>query len=142
MAPRRADVAFFTHVGVSMNVGILGDVLGSALLLFSIRLAMTALGSYAGGWWAGHPAHFCRLSWTVYVTQAGVALALIGEIKHRFADADGTPAPWTESLGTTLVAAIRALQRGQQHESVRLTRRSNACLFRVCVCMFVARRNA
>ena len=77
-------VVFFTLVGGSLNIGILGTVLPITVAIYVIRLFALFIGGYAGGTVAGDSAQFKRLNWMAYITQAGVGLGLAKEVGNQF----------------------------------------------------------
>ncbi|EDQ87531.1 uncharacterized protein MONBRDRAFT_27313 [Monosiga brevicollis MX1] len=92
-------VAFFTLVGLGLNISVIPDVIDVALYFFFLRLLVLAIGSFIGSKWAGDPPLFGKISWLTYLTQAGVALALTEEIKEEFQ-------PWGEDYATTVVSVL------------------------------------
>ena len=77
-------VVFFTLTGASLQVEVLFQVFGIAVLFFFIRLLAMVIAGYVGGTLAGDPWKFRHLNWMPYVTQAGVGLGLATLIKHAF----------------------------------------------------------
>ncbi len=77
-------VVFFTLTGASLQVEVLFQVFGIAVLFFFIRLSAMVIAGYVGGTLAGDPWKFRHLNWMPYVTQAGVGLGLATLIKHAF----------------------------------------------------------
>ena len=77
-------VVFFTLTGASLQVEVLFQVFGIAVLFFFIRLLSMVIAGYVGGTLAGDPWKFRHLNWMPYVTQAGVGLGLATLIKHAF----------------------------------------------------------
>jgi len=77
-------VVFFTLTGASLQVEVLFQVFGIAVLFFFIRLLAMVIAGYVGGTIAGDPWKFRHLNWMPYVTQAGVGLGLATLIKHAF----------------------------------------------------------
>ena len=77
-------VVFFTLTGASLQVEVLFQVFGIAVLFFFIRLLAMVISGYVGGTLAGDPWKFRHLNWMPYVTQAGVGLGLATLIKHAF----------------------------------------------------------
>ncbi len=92
-------VTFFTLTGASLNILVLDDVIGVALILFLIRIITMVIGSYTGGLLAGDPSKHLHLGWTPYVTQAGVALGLTTAIVDVFPG-------WGEQFATVIIALI------------------------------------
>lgn len=92
-------VAFFTLTGASFALNVVGEVLGVALILFSIRIITMVIGGYTGGFLAKDPMKFNHLGWMPYITQAGVALGLATVVAHEFPG-------WGEKFATVIVALI------------------------------------
>ena len=92
-------VAFFTLTGASFSLGVIGQVLGTALILFFIRLITMIIGAYTGGLLAKDPMKFNHLGWLPYITQAGVALGLATVVANEFPG-------WGEQLATVIIALI------------------------------------
>ncbi len=77
-------IAFFTLTGSSLALDVLAKTWQIALILFLIRLLSIFIGSFAGGSIAGEPMKNNLVSWTAYVTQAGVGLGLAKEVAGEF----------------------------------------------------------
>ena len=77
-------VVFFTLTGASLQVDVLFQVFGIAVLFFFLRLLSMVIAGYVGGTLAADPWKFRHLNWMPYVTQAGVGLGLATLIKHSF----------------------------------------------------------
>ena len=77
-------IIFFTLTGASLQVEILFQVFGIAVLFFFLRLLAMVIAGYVGGTLAGDPWKFRHLNWMPYVTQAGVGLGLATIIKNAF----------------------------------------------------------
>ncbi|MEQ8550569.1 MAG: cation:proton antiporter [Cyclobacteriaceae bacterium] len=92
-------VAFFTLTGATMAVNVMLDVLGVALILFSIRIGTMIIGSYSGGLLAKDPMKQVHLGWMPYITQAGVGLGLATVIANEFPG-------WGEEFATVIIAVI------------------------------------
>jgi len=92
-------VAFFTLTGASFSLGVIGQVLGTALILFFIRLITMIIGSYTGGLLAKDPMKYNHIGWMPYITQAGVALGLATVVANEFPG-------WGEQLATVIIALI------------------------------------
>eukprot|EP00055_Hartaetosiga_balthica_P013064 m.65593 g.65593 ORF g.65593 m.65593 type:complete len:529 (+) comp8157_c0_seq2:107-1693(+) len=92
-------VAFFTLIGVGLNISIIPDVFGVALYFFFIRLLIMYIGSAIGGYWGKNPSKHNHNSYLTYVTQAGVALALTESVKQEFLT-------FGEDYATTIIAVI------------------------------------
>ncbi|MFT5955985.1 MAG: Trk K+ transport system NAD-binding subunit/Kef-type K+ transport system membrane component KefB, partial [Cyclobacteriaceae bacterium] len=92
-------VAFFTLTGASLDISVLGSVIGVAGILFMIRMITMIIGAYAGGYLAKDPPKYIHLGWMPYVTQAGVALGLATMVAKQFPD-------WGTAFATVIVALI------------------------------------
>ncbi len=92
-------VAFFTLTGASLAMDILVKTWPIALVLFFVRLAAIFVGSFSGGVVAGDPLKHNRVSWMVYVTQAGVGLGLAKEVAGEFPD-------WGAAFATIIISVI------------------------------------
>ncbi len=77
-------VAFFTKVGADIKISILAKYWNIALLLFGIRLLGVIVSSIIGSF-AIKERHINKLlSWTPYITQAGVSLGLVTIVANSF----------------------------------------------------------
>lgn len=92
-------VAFFTLTGASLDITVLGSVIGVAFILFFIRMATMIMGAYVGGYLAKDPTEYVHLGWMPYVTQAGVALGLATMVSNTFPE-------WGNAFATVIVAVI------------------------------------
>ncbi|MBC6426269.1 MAG: cation:proton antiporter [Ekhidna sp.] len=92
-------VAFFTLTGASFALHVVPEVIGVALLLFSIRIFTMIIGGYTGGFLAKDPAKFNHLGWMPYITQAGVALGLATVVANTFPS-------WGQQFATVIIALI------------------------------------
>ncbi len=92
-------LAFFTLTGAGLALDVLAATWPIAVTLTVLRLAAIIAGSFFGGVAAGEPARMNRISWMVYVTQAGVGLGLAREVADEFPD-------WGPPFATLLVAVI------------------------------------
>lgn len=92
-------VVFFTLTGASLALDVLAASWAIALLLFTVRLASLAAGSFLGGTVAGDPMRLNRIGWLTYVTQAGIGLGLAQEVAVEF------PA-WGRMFATVIIAVI------------------------------------
>lgn len=77
-------IIFFTLIGESLDIGIVLTILPITLIIFATRLVALFIGGYIGGFAAGDPPHFNRLTWMAYITQAGVGLGLAKEVAIEF----------------------------------------------------------
>jgi len=92
-------VAFFTLVGASLKLDVLLQIWPIALALFLIRLVAIIIGAFGGGLLAGEPMRHNRLSWMVFVTQAGVALGLAKEVAVEFPE-------FGDAFATMIIAVV------------------------------------
>ncbi len=92
-------VAFFTLTGATFALDVVPDVIGVALILFSIRILTMIIGGYTGGLLAKDPMKFNHLGWMPYITQAGVALGLATVIANTFPG-------WGQQFATVIIALI------------------------------------
>lgn len=92
-------VAFFTLTGAILDITVLVDVFGVALILFGIRIITMIIGAYVGGSLAKDPVQHLRLGWIPYITQAGVALGLATVIANEFPE-------WGTQFATIIIAVI------------------------------------
>lgn len=77
-------VAFFTLTGVALQLDILVETGGIALLLFGVRVVSLFLGSYLGATFAVEPRSSRNNAWLGLVAQAGIALGLAREVSAEF----------------------------------------------------------
>lgn len=77
-------VVFFTVTGLSLKLDLLLAVLPIAMALFVVRIVGVGAGAIGGGLVAGEPKKHRRVSWMVYITQAGIALGLAREVAVQF----------------------------------------------------------
>jgi len=92
-------VVFFTLIGASISLGVLATVWSIALVFFVIRLAALVIAGYAGVALGRDPAHFNRIAWMPYVTQAGVSLGLTAVVAGEFVG-------WGSEFATIMIAVI------------------------------------
>jgi Trk K+ transport system NAD-binding subunit/NhaP-type Na+/H+ or K+/H+ antiporter len=92
-------IVFFTLTGAGLALDILADTWTIAVALVLLRLVAILVGSVSGGVAAREPARVNRISWMVYVTQAGVGLGLAREVADEFPQ-------WGPAFATLLVAVI------------------------------------
>jgi Trk K+ transport system NAD-binding subunit len=82
-----------------MNLGIVVNVIGITLILFTVRLVSLMIGGYIGGRLAGDPPLFNRLAWMPYVTQAGVGLGLATVVASTFPE-------WGAEFSAIIISVI------------------------------------
>ena len=92
-------VIFFTMAGATLKLDAVLDSWAVALVFVVGRLVMIALGCGIATRLARDPPEYRRYAWLGFVTQAGVSIALAGQLANAFGD-------WGRQLGTLLVAAI------------------------------------
>lgn len=92
-------IAFFTLVGISLELSVLAEAWAVALILVVVRFAGMFLGSLAGGAMAGDPPKHNLLAGFAYLTQAGVSVGLANEIAMEFP-------PWGQELATLSIGVI------------------------------------
>lgn len=92
-------VAFFTLTGAALQLDVLAQTWLIALALFVVRLLGLVIGSFGGGLLAGEPMPHNRISWMVYVTQAGVGLGLAKEVAVEFPT-------WGTEFATVIISVI------------------------------------
>jgi Trk K+ transport system NAD-binding subunit len=90
---------FFTLAGAMISLDILIKVWTIALLLFAIRIFALIIGTYIGTTLAGNPKLFKRIGWAPYVTQAGIAFAIVTEVATEFST-------WGNQFATIVIAVI------------------------------------
>lgn len=92
-------VAFFTLTGASLDISVLGSVIGVAFILFFIRIGTMIIGAYVGGYLAKDPVKYIHLGWMPYITQAGVALGLATMVANTFPE-------WGNAFAAVIIAVI------------------------------------
>lgn len=92
-------IAFFTLTGATLNISVMGHVIGVALILFFIRLVTMIIGSYVGGYLAKDPPKHLHYGWMPYITQAGVALGLATVVANEFPE-------WGSQFSAIIIAVI------------------------------------
>lgn len=92
-------VIFFTLIGASISLGVLATVWSIALVFFVIRLAALIIAGFAGVALGRDPAHFGKIAWMPYVTQAGVSLGLTAAVAGEFVG-------WGSEFATIMIAVI------------------------------------
>jgi Kef-type K+ transport system membrane component KefB len=96
-------VLFFTLAGARLDLGALLATWSIALLVAGIRVLMINVGTRLATTLAGDSPRFRRYCWMGFVTQAGLSLALIGQI-------EGAYGSWGAQLATVLVAVVAVNQ--------------------------------
>ncbi|HUF39889.1 MAG TPA: cation:proton antiporter [Anaerolineales bacterium] len=92
-------IAFFTAVGIALNLQVLTASWIIILVLVVVRFAGLYLGSLLGGIAAGDPMKHNLLYGFAYITQAGVSVGLAKEVAVEFS-------PWGDPLATLLIGGI------------------------------------
>jgi len=92
-------IMFFTLTGAALSLDSFMQAFSIAIVFFFIRLITMAIGAYVGGRLAGDPKEYNRISWTPYVTQAGVALGLVSIVSQKYPE-------WGVEFATVLVTVI------------------------------------
>ncbi len=77
-------VVFFTFIGATLELDKLNTALGVVLLLFAIRLFAIIIASIVGSILIKDNWKLTLLSWTPYITQAGVSIGLIAVVASNF----------------------------------------------------------
>ncbi len=76
--------AFFTLIGATLSLEVLVKYWAIAFLLFGIRLFAVIIASFTGSLILKEKKKEALLSWTPYITQAGVSLGLITLVSANF----------------------------------------------------------
>ncbi len=92
-------LVFFTLIGASLALDILGQLWPIALTLFTVRLIGIIIGATSGSLIARLPPRHTRRAWMAYITQAGVGLGLAKEVAVEFP-------PFGPDLATLIIAVI------------------------------------
>lgn len=92
-------VLFFTLVGATLNIGILGKVLLIAYILFFIRIISLIIGTLTGGALGGEPFKVNIISWMPFVAQAGISIGLATIVAKEFT-------LWGEEFSSLFFAVI------------------------------------
>lgn len=80
-----------------MSLDVLAEILGTALMLFGVRLVAMIIGAYVGSTLAGDDKLHKQIGWMPYVTQAGVGLAI--EVSSEYG-------AWGNEFATLVIAVI------------------------------------
>ncbi len=75
---------FFTFIGATINLDLLIEYWAIAFLLFGIRLVAVILASFGGSLILKDNLKKASLSWTPYITQAGVSIGLLTIVAEKF----------------------------------------------------------
>ena len=92
-------IAFFTEVGISLDLRVLTSAWVIIVILVLVRFAGVYLGSLLGGILARDKMKHNLLSGFAYLTQAGVSVGLAKEVGVEFE-------PWGESFATLSIGVI------------------------------------
>jgi NhaP-type Na+/H+ or K+/H+ antiporter len=93
------NVAFFGLLGASLKLPALVGSLWLAALVYAVRLAAIACGSWAGCTAGGASSETRRLFWLTMVTQAGIAMGLARMVATRFPE-------WGPNFQTLIFAIV------------------------------------
>jgi Kef-type K+ transport system membrane component KefB len=92
-------VVFFTLAGARLDLGALASTWVVAVAIAGCRLLMIVLGTRMATRLAGDPVLYRRNCWLGFITQAGLSLALIGQLASA-------PGDWAQRLATVLVSVV------------------------------------
>lgn len=92
-------VAFFTLIGASISLDYLAKAWIVGLVFFIIRLVAISIGAFTGGFIAGDPLRYTKISWMSFVTQAGVSIGLVYVVAGEFPE-------WGAEFATLMIAII------------------------------------
>ena len=92
-------VVFFTLVGLSLELNLLAQVWGIALILLGVRLVGIYLGCFVGSTLAGDAVRQKAILGMTFITQAGVSVGLAKEVGVEF------PA-WGYEFATLAIAVV------------------------------------
>ncbi len=92
-------VLFFAITGLVLDVGILMDLLFTALIIAVVRGSIAMISGYTAGRISGAPVMHSKSYGMGFITQAGVSIGLANEIIRRFPE-------WGLPLGTLIIAVI------------------------------------
>ena len=90
---------FFTLVGLSLQLEVLGKAWAVILVLVVVRLLGIGIGSFLGGTIAGDPFRQNVILGMTFITQAGVSVGLAKEVGVEFAT-------WGDEFATLVIAMI------------------------------------
>ncbi|MFC1732848.1 cation:proton antiporter [candidate division KSB1 bacterium] len=96
-------VLFFAAAGLVLDIRIIREMIGVALLIVAARFFIAMLSGYTAGRISGSTALHSRLYGLGFITQAGVSIGLAQEIIRRFPE-------WGLPLGTLIIAAVNINQ--------------------------------
>jgi Kef-type K+ transport system membrane component KefB len=92
-------IAFFTLTGIALELDVVAETWAIMLALFAVRLVGIIVGTFAGGVVAGEPMAQNRVAWMLYITQAGVGLALAKDVAVEFPE-------FGSELATIMISVI------------------------------------
>jgi Trk K+ transport system NAD-binding subunit/Kef-type K+ transport system membrane component KefB len=92
-------VVFFTLVGSTISLDVLSKAWLIALILFGLRLCSLVIAGFTGSALAREPLRFNMISWTPYITQAGVSIGLTAIVAAEFQG-------WGGDFATMVLAVI------------------------------------
>ncbi len=100
-------VVFFALAGSKVDPAKISDVWLAVVALVLLRAAALWVGAEGGARVAGLPPRVRRWTWTAFVPQAGVSLALATVVSKQFAERPGAPGvPFQVELDNLLLSAI------------------------------------
>ena len=92
-------IAFFTLTGIALELDVVAQTWTIMLALFAVRLVGIIIGTFVGGVVAGEPMEQNRVAWMLYITQAGVGLALAKDVGVEFPE-------FGNELATIMISVI------------------------------------
>lgn len=92
-------IVFFPLVGLSLELNVLAQVWGIALILLGVRLVGIYLGCFLGSTLAGDAVRQKALLGMTFITQAGVSVGLAKEVGVEFPD-------WGNEFATLAIAVV------------------------------------
>lgn len=94
---RYVFIPFFASVGLQLNLPLLIEAIGFAVVLALVRALAMFLGTLSGGIWVGIDRDRSGMLWMGLIPQAGVALGLTGIVAQTFKDT------WGKDFQSTIV---------------------------------------
>ena len=83
-------IPFFTLTGAGLNLRVMSECAGMAVVIFIIRGITYLCGVIAGGTYSKMPTQHIQTMWLAMITQAGVSLGIAAEVAIHFSDTWGT----------------------------------------------------
>lgn len=90
---------FFTLTGASLDLTIMGQAMGFAIIVSLVRGFAFWSGSYTGGLLSGQSRTHNMVMWMALLTQAGVSLGLAAEIAAKFGS-------WGRAFQTSIISVV------------------------------------